>query len=1012
MFTFQIVETFTSGALNLISGVRDLLLWQSGGTTMLYGATRAGGGVIAVNVNGQMVLADTQTMGSGARLPVDATLDVLTISGNSHLVVSGSVQAAVLTYRLDGSGLIGAAVKPSGSLPGVISAQTHVVLGGQTYFLASRSDEASVHLYSMAANGTSTFLQELQLSVDAQGVNISALLPVMLGGRCFVAAAAQSDDRIVLMELDQSRTLRVVSTLGAENGLGVDAPSELCTVSAYGRTYILMAAGGSSSLTLIEVKPDGAMVVADHLIDTLETRFQGVQAMETAVVDDRVFVVIGGADLGVQLLMVLPDGHLLPVASALHQPGTALDGISAITLQVRGTVLDIFVASESSGITRLQVDVGAGGQVLGGGGGNDTILGGAGADILCGDPGNDQLFGLAGNDVLCDGGGQDSLSGGAGADVFVLTSDGVTDSIVDFQTGIDRIDLSEWGRIYRLEDLQIQATATGADIRYGAERLILIAANGLPIQPGQLTRDGFIWAWHATSAVRAEDGSILGTDGADFIVGTSGSDRFIASPGLDTLVGGSGVDEVDYSAANSALRVDLVYGETNQGLAQGQALSQIENIVGAALADVLAGNGEANRILGGAGNDLLDGRQGADTLVGGEGDDLLLGSGGADLLEGGAGRDRASWATSVSGLRVDLQFAQTNSGDAAGDVLIGIEELEGSDFGDVLGGGSQGDVLIGGGGADAMDGRAGNDILHGGAGNDSLAGGLGADLLNGGEGAGDLASYWIATAGLRVSLAQPWLNTGEAAGDQFSGIEGLVGGAHNDTLTGDSQETLLYGGAGNDSLEGGAGNDRLFGDAGADVLLGGPGADHLNGGSGGHDVASYAGATAGLRIDLTYAFTNTGEAAGDSFQGIEDVLGSVHADIIGGTGQANVLNGNLGNDTIEGWAGNDILGGAGGDDVLSGGWNDDLLVGGAGADVFVFSAGHDSVLDFQDNVDTLMIRSVAWGGGSRTVAQILAPQNVTMTPDGGLVITLSATESLTLAGISDASQLLDDIILV
>ncbi len=607
-------------------------------------------------------------------------------------------------------------------------------------------------------------------------MNISALLPVTVGGTTFVAAAAQSDDRIVLMRLDPAGTLSVVSSLGAQNGLGIDAPSELSSFAAYGRTYIVMAAGSTSSLTLIEVTAEGGLQVADHLIDTLDSRFQGVQAIETVVVNGRAFVVAGGGDLGLQLLMVLPDGHLLPVATALYQPGTALDGISAITLRVVGTVLDIFVASEASGITRLQVDVGAGGQVLGGGGGNDTILGGTGADILCGDPGDDQLFGLAGNDVLCDGSGQDTLSGGAGADIFVLSSDGRTDVISDFQMGIDRIDLSEWGRIYRVEDLTITATATGAEITYGAERLVLMSSNGLPIQPAHLTRDSFVWAWHSATSLRSADGSLLGTDGADFIVGTAEADRFIASLGQDTLLGGSGTDEVDYSAALSSLRVDLIYGETNQGLAQGQSLSQIEDMVGSALADVLAGDHVANRMAGGQGNDVLDGRGGNDTLLGGDGDDLLLGSSGADRLDGGAGRDRASWATASAGVRVDLTFGQTNSGDAAGDVLVAVEEVEGSAWADVLGGSAGADVLIGGAGNDAMDGRGGNDMLHGGTGNDTLVGGLGADFLDGGAGTGDLAAYWNAAGALRVSLAQPGLNTGEAAGDQFRDIEGLIGG--------------------------------------------------------------------------------------------------------------------------------------------------------------------------------------------------------------------------------------------
>ena len=57
---------------------------------------------------------------------------------------------------------------------------------------------------------------------------------------------------------------------------------------------------------------------------------------------------------------------------------------------------------------------------------------------------------------------------------------------------------------------------------------------------------------------------------------------------------------------------------------------------------------------------------------------------------------------------------------------------------------------------------------------------------------------------------------GDAAGDQLSLIENLVGSAFNDALIG--SEIV-------NRLDGGAGNDQLRGSAGADVLVGGAGAE-------------------------------------------------------------------------------------------------------------------------------------------------------------------------------------------
>ncbi len=85
-------------------------------------------------------------------------------------------------------------------------------------------------------------------------------------------------------------------------------------------------------------------------------------------------------------------------------------------------------------------------------------------------------------------------------------------------------------------------------------------------------------------------------------------------------------------------------------------------------------------------------------------------------------------------MRADLAFSATNTGHAAGDVYVGIENLQGSLFNDILGGDNNANTLGGLAGNDAMDGRGGNDTLGGEAGNDTLVGGAGNDVLVGGAG--------------------------------------------------------------------------------------------------------------------------------------------------------------------------------------------------------------------------------------------------------------------------------------
>ena len=84
----------------------------------------------------------------------------------------------------------------------------------------------------------------------------------------------------------------------------------------------------------------------------------------------------------------------------------------------------------------------AGNDLIDGNAGNDLMKGGSGNDTLKGSRGEDELHGGIGNDIIDGGVENDKLWGDAGKDVFVFGKNMAFDTIMDFEDGVDRIDVS------------------------------------------------------------------------------------------------------------------------------------------------------------------------------------------------------------------------------------------------------------------------------------------------------------------------------------------------------------------------------------------------------------------------------------------------------------------------------------------------------------------------------------------------------------------------------------------
>ncbi|MEN2991878.1 calcium-binding protein, partial [Tistrella sp. BH-R2-4] len=538
------------------------------------------------------------------------------------------------------------------------------------------------------------------------------------------------------------------------------------------------------------------------------------------------------------------------------------------------------------GTTRVTVDLGAGTAAMGdaagdqllgienlsGGSGHDLLTGDAGANTLWGNDGNDRLSGGDGNDILAGGRGTDSLNGGNGTDLADYS--GHVNAVIG---GLDAVTDRVSGEVDTLSGIEMLTGSVLNDILWNV---------GFATQDRVLTR-------------------INGNDGDDYLMNGVDETSHTQDPNSTIFDGGSGDDWIMYYSAGGSLSIDLQSGIGLGDIAQGDQYISVENILIVPLKSTGpdAVTAPTNDVLRGtSGNNYMDGGGGADNIQGRQGDDYLIGRGGAASYDGGTGIDTIDYDIANpdqagGGVSVDLGQRKGLGGTAAGHVYAAIESVVGTIFADHLVGDSADNYLLGG---------------------------LGADHLTGGGGI-DTATYRPDSAAVTIDLARGTGSGGEAAGDILNTIENLTGTDQNDTLLGDGQTNVL---------NGGRGNDRLFGRAGDDVLVGGLGIDLLDGGDG-QDSVSYGQSSAAVSVDLTLGTGSGGDAAGDRFASIENVIGSAFADRLTGDDRANVLNGA---------GGRDYLDGGDGDDLLTGGAHGDQLIGGAGTDAAYYGGSSARVV--------------------------------------------------------------------
>jgi Ca2+-binding RTX toxin-like protein len=552
--------------------------------------------------------------------------------------------------------------------------------------------------------------------------------------------------------------------------------------------------------------------------------------------------------------------------------GAGLD-VASYASSAAGVIVDLTITGAQAGAGDENGDVLTNFEGVTGSAFDDDIIGDGSANLLAGGAGKDTIVGDCGNDTV---------SGGIGDDVIILDHD---------FTALDRIDGGTDDKGKDVDKLLLDGNyeagvVFSATTLVNVEEIVVAAGNSYRFTLNDANDTGSLLI----------DGSALGAGDTLFVNGALETTHGLAmngGAGKDTLTGGKKDDLLSGGLGN-----DILTG--NDG------------------GDELDGGAGNDSLVGGNGGDKLTAGAGVDTLLGGEGGDMFVLEGNltsADRIDGGIGSDNVVLegdysvglvlsATTIANAeqitvkdgfsyKLTLDSATNTTGftvDAG--ALTGTNKLDLDGSRETL----SPLTVVGGDAADRIIAGAGADRVGGGGGADTMVGGAGIDTL----------TYEASIAAVAVNLATNVNTGGDAAGDDLSGFENIIGSINDDTLTGDSGNNLLVGGKGDDALDGGLGIDTV----------------------------SYADAKDTVFVDLASNFGTSVDTGFDTLTGIEHVVGGLFDDVLGGDSAANKL---------EGGNGDDILFGEGGNDTLLGGADHDFLQGGVGADSLDGGINRDDV---------------------------------------------------------------------
>ncbi|WP_039019935.1 calcium-binding protein [Halocynthiibacter namhaensis] len=476
---------------------------------------------------------------------------------------------------------------------------------------------------------------------------------------------------------------------------------------ALGDSGVISVAGGTTTLTTTTASAGGN--------DTITT-LGGHDSVALGSGDDI-------ADLGDGDNRVLGDNGAITMTATTTRLETSDDAVGGDDTVTTGAGHDFVALGARSDTANLGEGnnrvLGDSGVIFASNSSNGTVT--TGSSVA---NGIDTITTLSGSDVVIGGFGGDVVHAGAGDNVVIGDMG---------QAVLDPGLVNVIGR--QAETLHAGAGGNDDITTLGGSDVILAGGGSDVVKAGDgadvILGDDGLWGSSHMGGLGVVTAEILSAGGNDHITAGGGNDIVIANQGDDYVSVGEGEDV--------ALGDDGIITFRNR--------TDVETVL---LTNLVRGGEDVITAAGTVGDNILIGQAGADTITGGVSDDMIVGDIATILLEqyqnvlpGQSAQDRVIHLT---GLRSDIAYDDTLSGDAGNDFIMGgfgNDLLHGNDGQDFLIGDT---VIMSRGWVAFSDGSileelkidtnfayltGGYDVIFGDDGPDILVGGLGPDLFHG-----------------------------------------------------------------------------------------------------------------------------------------------------------------------------------------------------------------------------------------------------------------------------------------
>ncbi|MDA7424743.1 calcium-binding protein [Thalassococcus lentus] len=433
----------------------------------------------------------TQTLNNNEGGSIGQNGSVLTLgngivmSGNSDLIVNGSIQAFATAIEASGTTQFELVVGASGS---ILSAGNGITADVTTESLVLNSGTISAVGTALSLTADAAAVIPVNHDVVNTGTITSTSTAVVLeiansGFTEFQNHGVISGTNEGIDNSASADGITFVTNTGTITGGQPFNPSDFAYLGGSGADNLINSGVINGNISL-----GGGSDFFDGRGGILNGTLRGDDGNDVFRIDDPT----------VEIVEVAGEGNADRVESWVDY--ALPDFVERLTLMG---------ASDLNGVGNAQRNVltgNAGNNYLDGARGNDIIRGGLGNDYMTGGVGNDDISGEDGNDTLLGATGDDTLDGGDG------------DDVLSGHNGRDSIDGGE-----------------GDDVAHGgALNDTLLGREGDDTLSGGSGNDRLLGG---------PDADLLrGGFGDDDLIGQNGEDTLVGGGGADTLAGGGGAD--------------------------------------------------------------------------------------------------------------------------------------------------------------------------------------------------------------------------------------------------------------------------------------------------------------------------------------------------------------------------------------------------------------------------------------------------------------------------------------